>query len=98
MLFILRFTNKPDKADLINQYYPAHVQWLSEHTSNVLVPGAIRTDPNAPPVGGLWIVRAESRVEVEELFRTDPFWVNGLRQSFEILYWSKAFPDKTVAV
>ena len=98
MLFILRFTNKPEKSDLISHYYPAHVQWLSEHAENVLVPGAIRTDPNAPPVGGLWIIRAESKVEVEELFRTDPFWVNGLRQSYEILYWSKAFPDKTVPI
>jgi hypothetical protein len=43
-------------------------------------------------------VRAESKAEVEELFSTDPFWVNGLRKGYEILYWYKAFPDKTVPV
>jgi hypothetical protein len=32
------------------------------------------------------------------MFQTDPFWVNGLRQGYEILYWSKAFPDKKVPV
>jgi len=98
MLFILRFTNKPELSDLVGKYYPAHVQWLKERESVVLVPGALRTEPGAPPVGGLWIVQAESKAEVEALFQTDPFWVNGLRQSYEILYWSKAFPDKTVPV
>ena len=98
MLFILRFTNNPEKVGLVSQYYPAHVEWLKERESVILVPGAIRTEPDAPPLGGLWIVRAESKTEVEALFRTDPFWVNGLRQGYEILYWYKAFPDKTVAV
>ena len=98
MLFILRFTNNPEKVHLVSQYYPAHVEWLKERESMILVPGAIRMDPEAPPVGGLWIVRAESKAEVEALFLTDPFWVNGLRQGYEILYWSKAFPDKAVPI
>ena len=98
MLFIVRFTNNPDRVGLISQYYPAHLQWLKERESVILVPGAIRTEPDAPPVGGLWVVRAENKAEVEALFQTDPFWVQGLRQSYEILYWFKAFPDKTVPV
>ena|SRR5215471_15469060 len=98
MLFILRFTNNPERAALLSKFYPAHLEWLKEHESAVLVAGAIRTDPDAASVGGLWIVRAESKAEVESLFQTDPFWANGLRQSYEILHWSKAFPDKTVPV
>ena len=98
MLFIVRFTNNPDRVGLISQYYPAHLQWLKERESVILVPGAIRTEPDAPPVGGLWIVQAENKAEVEALFQTDPFWVQGLRQGYEILYWYKAFPDKTVPV
>ena len=98
MLFILRFTNKPDRANLISQHYPAHVEWLKQRESVILVPGALRTEPDTPPVGGLWIVRADSKAEAEALFQTDPFWVNGLRQSYEIFLWSKAFPDKTVPI
>ena len=86
MLFIARFTNKPERQGLIGQYYPSHVQWLKEHESVILVPGALRAEPDAAPVGGLWIVQAENKSDVEALFRTDPFWVNGLRQSYEILY------------
>jgi uncharacterized protein YciI len=98
MLFILRFTNNPERLGLLSQFYPAHVQWLKERESTILVPGAIRTEPDALPIGGLWIVEADSKAEVEELFRTDPFWVNGMRQGYEILYWNKAFPDKKVPV
>ena len=98
MLFIARFVNNPDRLESLPQHYPAHVQWLKEHESVILVPGALRSEPDATPVGGLWIVRADSKADVEALFRTDPFWVQGLRQSYEILYWSKAFPDKTVPV
>jgi hypothetical protein len=98
MLFILRFTNNPDRLGLVSQYYPAHVEWLKERESVILVPGALRSEPDAPPIGGLWIVRADSKDDVEALFRTDPFWVQGLRQSYEILYWFKAFPEKAVPV
>ena len=98
MLFIARFTNNPERVGLLQQYYPAHVEWLKKHESAILVPGALRTDPDGAPVGGLWIVRADSKAEVEALFKTDPFWVQGLRQSYEILHWTKAFPDKSVPV
>jgi uncharacterized protein YciI len=98
MLFIARFTNNPERLGLLSQYYPAHLDWLKKHESVILVPGALRTEPDGTPVGGLWIVRADSMAEVETLFRMDPFWVQGLRQSYEILHWSKAFPDKSVPV
>src|SRR5215468_7581302 len=98
MLFVLQFRNKPERTSLFSQFFQAHLEWLRERESVILVPGALRTEPDGPPVGGLWIVRAESKAEVEALFRTDPFWVHGLRESYAILYWFKAFPDKDVPV
>jgi uncharacterized protein YciI len=98
MLFILRFTNKPEKASQLPQLYPAHLEWLKQQEARVLVAGAIKRDAEGPSIGGLWIVEADSKADAEELFRTDPFWVNEMRQSYEILYWSKAFPDKKVPV
>jgi len=73
MLFIARFTNNPERAGLVSQYYPAHVEWLKQHEDKILIPGALRPEPDAPPVGGCWIVRADNKAEVETLFRTDPF-------------------------
>src|SRR5262245_2825685 len=79
MLFIGRFTNKPERAASISQYYPAHVEWLKQNDSVIIAAGSLRTEPAATPIGGLWIVRANSKSEVEALFQTDPFWVQGLR-------------------
>jgi uncharacterized protein YciI len=98
MLFIVRFTDKPESLATRKQFMQAHIQWLEQHQQTVLVAGSLRVETDAAPVGGLWIVEAESKAEVESLFLTDPFWTQGLRQSFEVLCWSKAFPERKVPV
>jgi uncharacterized protein YciI len=98
MLFIVRFTDKPECLSTRKQFLPAHLQWPDQHQQTVLVAGSLRPEPDAAPVGGLWVVEAQNKTEVESLFLTDPFWVQGLRQSFEILHLSKAFPERKVPV
>ncbi|HLA64928.1 MAG TPA: YciI family protein [Rhodothermales bacterium] len=98
MLFIVRFTDRPDTADIRALHLPAHLDWLDAHAATVLVAGSLRPDADAPPVGGLWIVEAESREAVDVLIGTDPFWVHGLRAGVEVLLWSKARPDRQALV
>jgi uncharacterized protein YciI len=74
------------------------MRWLEEHQSVILSAGSLRIDAESAPIGALWIVSAQSKEAVEDLFRSDPFWQQGLRQSFEIHYWSKAFPERTMTV
>ena len=50
------------------------------------------------PKGGLWIANANSKLELDELLQTDPFYIAGLRQSYEILHWSKANDDRRVRI
>ncbi|MDH3317589.1 MAG: YciI family protein [Gammaproteobacteria bacterium] len=98
MLFVVRFTDKQDRKEVREQFLQAHVDWLDQHKQHVLVGGSLRRTPGEQPVGGLWIVEAESRSEIQQLIRSDPFWINGLRQNYEILHWSKAFADSKVPV
>lgn len=98
MLFAVRFFDMPDTLHIRTQYFPAHLAWIDEHQSSVLVAGGLRHEPDGNPAGALWIVEAHSKEEVEALFQTDPFWVNGLRKSVEIMHWSKAFPDRKTLV
>jgi uncharacterized protein YciI len=98
MLFIVRFTDRPDRYEARKRFLQAHIDWLDQHKDRVLVGGSLREAPGEQPVGGLWVVEAESQADIEALIRSDPFWVNGLRQSYEILHWSKAFPDRKVPV
>ena len=98
MLFVVRFTDVSGRQSIREQNLTAHIEWLADHRMNILVAGSLREFPEADPVGGLWIVDAESKSQVENLYKTDPFWINGLRETAEILHWSKAFPDERVPV
>lgn len=98
MLFIVRFEDHHDRIETRKQYLAAHISWLDENRDHVLVGGSLRIAPDEQPVGGLWIVSAKSKLEVESLIESDPFWSNGLRSGVEILHWSKAFEDRLVEI
>jgi uncharacterized protein YciI len=98
MLFIVQFEDKPDVAERRQELFPEHVAFLDSKKDQVLVPGSMREIPSDRPLGGLWIVEAESEQAVREIFKDDPFWVHGLRASVRINRWQKAFPDRKVPV
>ena len=98
MLFIVQFTDKPSSLALRLQLLPAHLEWLETHRASVLVAGSLRHEPDTAPVGGCWVVDAVDKEDVEALLRTDPFWIGGLRATWQVFYWSKAFPDKLTPV
>ena len=98
MLFIGRFTDKPNMGDLRQKLFPAHLEWLEANKNAVLVPGAVKEDVDGPGLGGLWIIEADSKAAVEELYKGDPFWTNGLREKVKIYFWKKAFEDRKVSI
>lgn len=90
MLFIVRFTDRPGTLPLRNQCLAAHLDWLAQHRDSIRVAGSIRTEEGSAPVGSCWIVDAPDRDHAHALCAQDPFWVAGLRESVEILYFSPA--------
>jgi uncharacterized protein len=98
MLFAVIFTDRADRLAVRQQYLPDHLRWLDAHRDYVLVAGSLRRDPDAAPIGGLWIVEAPSKTHLETLLEGDPFSMHGLRESQTICHWSKAFPDRATLV
>ncbi|MBC3879790.1 hypothetical protein H8K35_07385 [Undibacterium sp. LX40W] len=98
MLFAVRFRDKQDTSKCREENLSSHISWLDKHRDTILIAGSLRHAPEHAPVGGLWIVEAKSREEVVALIETDPFWLVGLRDSVEILHWSKAFTDRHTLV
>jgi uncharacterized protein len=90
MLFAVLFTDKPGFGEVRAAHLQAHIDWLEKHKAVIPVGGSLRTAPGETPRGGLWIAEASSKAEIEALLKTDPFFVAGLRQSYEVLHWSKA--------
>jgi uncharacterized protein len=96
MLYIVMLTDRPGTAALRQQWLAAHLEWLRQQQT-IRQAGALRESPDANPVGGCWIVEAPDRASVSALLESDPFWINGLRDSVRILQWTVAFPERLQA-
>ena len=96
MLFAVIFTDKPGQGQLRARNLQAHIDWVAEHESSVLVAGSLRVEREEVPKGGLWIVEAPSKAAVLELMKSDPFYACGLRGNIEVLHWSKALQRKVL--
>jgi uncharacterized protein len=90
MLFAIIFTDKLGLGEVRAANLQAHIEWLEHCRELVPVAGSLRHELGETPLGGLWICEAESKAQLEALIRTDPFFIAGLRDSYEILHWSKA--------
>ena len=90
MLFAIIFTDKLGHGEIRAANLQAHIDWLELHKEVVPVAGSLRHEIGETPIGGLWIADAETRAQLEDLITTDPFFIAGLRESYEILHWSKA--------
>lgn len=96
MLFAVIFTDRPGQGALRSQHLQAHIDWVAGHQDQVRVAGSLRREPGQVPQGGLWIVEAPSKESVHQLMQTDPFWTCGLRESVEVLHWSKALDQRVL--
>jgi hypothetical protein len=92
MLFLVRFTDHPDRLAVRTAHQQAHLAWLAAHEAAIRLGGPLRPDPAAAPVGALWIVEADDAAAVHAMLATDPFMVHGLRASVEVLEWRKVVP------
>lgn len=90
MLFAVIFKDRPGHGHVRAAHLSAHVDWLEQNQACIPVGGSLRTEPSEVPIGGLWIADAPSREALDTLLKTDPFYLAGLRESYEILHWSKA--------
>ena len=96
MLFVVLFTDRPDQGALRATHFQAHIDWVASHQAKVRVAGSLREQLGQVPKGALWIVESETKESVHQLMQTDPFWTCGLRQSVEVLHWSKALDQQVL--
>lgn len=98
MLFVARFTDKPDIAERRAELLQEHFDWLDANDDKVLIAGSLRADVGGESLGGLWIIEANSKAEAEQVYQTDPFFANGLRANVEVFHYVKAHPEKTSVI
>src|SRR5260221_9621525 len=92
-LFAFLFEDDAGHADAVRrQQMPAHLDFLERNASMITAAGPLR-ETDGGPAGGLWLVEATERAQVEQLVREDPFWATGLRPSVRVLAWNQVFAD-----
>jgi uncharacterized protein YciI len=97
MLYMIRFTDHLEKLSLRLLHQREHTAWLNGHKDRILVVGGLREEPDGAPVGALWIVEAPTRLSVETLYKSDPYFLAGLRRSVDVLIWTRCWTTERVA-
>ncbi len=93
MLFAVLLQDVPENASAIRrEHLPSHLDFLDANGASIRAAGPLRQMEGAA-AGGLWLVEAADRQEVERLIKADPFWDAGLRQSTEIFIWDQVFAE-----
>ena len=94
MHFAILFQDEVSRAEEVRQQYTgAHLDFPDRDASATKAAGPLR-DGDGTPDGGLWVVQAADREQVERLVREDPFWPTGLRRSMRVLAWTQVFADR----
>lgn len=93
MLFVILFEDEPSNAAVIRRsHLSGHLDFLQASGCFIRAAGPLR-QPDGTAAGGLWLVEARDRQEVERLVAEDPFWTAGLRRSVQVLVWDQVFAD-----
>lgn len=88
--WIAIFEDHRDRMHLRAQLFEAHVDYLSATRGSIRLAGAVRSDTDAPWIGGVWIISAGRREDAVDLCESDPFFVHGLRRSYQLFQWGRA--------
>lgn len=73
MFIAIRTYRKP--LEEVDRFLQAHREYLARHYA---AGDFIASDPQTPRVGGVIMIKAENRIEVDAIIAKDPFNINGI--------------------
>jgi len=88
MFYIIHCFDKPDSA-LRQQYLKQHRDYLDAQPLNVFTSGPLLDDSGENMIGSLLIMECESREQINQFIKGDPFFQKGLFESINITRWHK---------
>jgi uncharacterized protein YciI len=93
MLYVVLFEDDTTLgSDIRGRHMPGHLSFLEANAERIKAAGPLRASAG-DPVGGLWLVEADSSEIVDRLVKADPLWPTGLRRSVRVLRWSQVFAN-----
>lgn len=90
-MYMIRFTDNHEKLSVRVTQQKEHSAWMERQRERIIVAGVLRHDAQGAPVGAVWIVEAPSHAAVEALYKSDPFYLAGLRRSVDVAIWTRCW-------
>ena len=97
MRWVVVFEDTEEMLKVREAWEPAHLEYLGNHASEIVLAGGLRNAPAGHFVGGLWVLEVPSRERAVELVERDPYFLHGVR-SYRLHVWGKAFPERQVVL
>ena len=97
MRFVVLFDDTPEMAAVRQTDEPAHLTFLEENRTEILMAGGLRNEHGGAYVGGLWVFEVASKERAVELIKLDPYYLAHPRP-YRLLAWGKALPKYQVTV
>lgn len=86
---IIRFDRPDAPADLRARLEAEHRQYVASLAPAVKGGGPLVADDGKTPIGGMMLIEAASRTEIEALVASDPYQRGGLFAEPQILAWNR---------
>lgn len=91
MKYVILFEDDDAFAHMRARHMDEHLQFLADNSERIDAAGPLKDAESADPAGGIWIVDADDRGQVQALVEGDPFYPTGLRKSIRILEWTQTY-------
>ena len=91
-MFVVKCIDKIGGLMLRLEHRPAHLAFLEEQETKVVMAGPILSDDLQSPIGSLLVLDIDDRAELSEFLAQDPYAQAGLFQQVEVLPYRKVLP------
>jgi uncharacterized protein YciI len=92
MRWVVIFETTPHMPTIRTQHETAHLKYLREHQTEILLAGGLREEPEAAFDRGLWVLAPMPKARAIELIEQDPYFIHSQR-GYQLLQWGKALQD-----
>ena len=82
--------DREDGSELRKKKRDDHISFLSKYKDRILFAGPLLSEENNPK-GSLIVIKGDSKGEIEEISKKDPYFLAGLFKTVEIFGFKKVF-------
>ena len=90
MAYVIQFTDAPGTdRERKARFRATHIDYVMSQANRIIASGGLFPDDDDFPNGGLVILDVESRAEAVAYIENDPFFLNGIFDTYTIHRWRK---------